>query len=145
VREIMGEAIYYLKAHFPGKITWELKQQLTAFVREGQAANEWWREHRGCPTPEAFWERFVEKFPTIAEYLGSLVGGNCDNALAGVLDFGEEYDLDALEFDGTEFRYHCTCWHFASWNPFAAFLRSKFGAIRVNWMSDEYMDPFDAL
>ena len=34
----MGEAIYYLKAHFPDEITWELEQQLTAFVKDSPVA-----------------------------------------------------------------------------------------------------------
>lgn len=141
----MGEARYYLKALFPEDISEELEEQITEFIMEGQAANDWWQAHRGCPEPQRFWDRFTVKFPVVTEYLGDLVGGDCNNELAGMLDFGNKNELEDIEIFGYELLYSCTCWHFASWNTFAAFLEQKFGAYRVNWLSDEYLDPYSCL
>lgn len=141
----MGEAMYYIKARFSKELTRDQEEQLTNFIVEGQAAHDWWQDHRHCPDAGAFWKRFAEKFPHVTVYLGDLVGGDCNNALAGVLDFGCEDDLEALEFDYLEFRYHCECWHFATWDRFTEYLKTRFAATSASWLSDEDMDPFDAL
>jgi hypothetical protein len=145
----MGEATYYLKARFREDISPDLQEQITNFIKEGQAAYKWWQEHRGCPDPTRFWKQFAVKFPVVTEYLGDTVGGDCNNGLAGVLSFGEEKDIDTIAFTrrvvisppfvrtSYVFQYSAYVWHLASWDEFATFLEQKFGASRVNWLSDE--------
>lgn len=141
----MGEATYYLKALFPEDISEELEEQITEFIKEGQTAYEWWQNHRMCPEPQRFWDRFTVKFPVVTEYLGDLVGGGCNNELSGMLDFGDDNELENIEINDYELIYSCTCWHFASWDRFATFLQQKFGAETVNWLSEEDIDPFELL
>lgn len=141
----MGEATYYIRAMFPEEIDEELAERITNFVEEGQAAHEWWQQHRGCDSWGKFWDRFSEKFPLVTKYLGELVGGDCNNAPAWELNFGRKEDLDILPiaFQWDEFQYSCECWHFASWERFAEFLKTEFGALRAGWVSDEELDPYD--
>jgi hypothetical protein len=82
-------------------------------------------------------------------------GGDFNNELAGFLNFGCEDDIENLEFvedytdeDGTvvgELKYSAMVWHFADWDGFAHFLHREFGLKNVRWVSDEDVNPFDAL
>jgi len=147
----MGEANYYLKAHFkPSDDLDAIKAKLAAFFAEGNEAQDWWQAHRSS-APSAFWPEFTKRFPMVTKYLEQqtkprIVGGDCNNALSGLLDLVNEDDAIAFELpdDGT-FRYAAQVWHFADWDPLAAFLRMEFGAQEVNWLSDEYLSPWDSL
>lgn len=157
----MGEATYYVKARFKDQAAAEAALPgIKRFLSEGIEAQDWWQRNRGMEHDgqrAAFWDQFKAKFPMVVKYLESfhagcgggehcLVGGDCNNDLAGFLDFGGcEDDLDAVEVHGDELVYSATVWHFARWDPFVAFLESKFGATETGWVSDEYLDPYDSI
>lgn len=153
----MGEAVYYLKAR---NCTPEALENIRTFLLEAAEAEDWWQEHRDMERHnerDAFWSEFKQKFPLTSKYLHTvkaygrdtmLFGGDCDNDLAGYIDFGNdeaiEDDLDFDEVDG-ELRYNAMVWHFAQWDGFAKFLKTEYGLKDVRWISDEYMNPFDVL
>ena len=147
----MGEATYYMKGF---NCTEENFEKIKAFILEGTKAEDWWQEYRDCEgrgKRDEFWKHFDKKFPTIVKYLKSinLHGKDCNNDLAGYLDFGmfdsEEDIYDSVSLDGDEFRYHAYVWHFADWNGLAKFIQSEYGLRSIRWISDEYSDPFDSL
>ena len=148
----MGEAQYYLKAE--GCDTPEKLDSINAFIAEGQKAEDWWQNHRLCEgtKPESplkdrgeFWVQFKARFPTVYEMLEGihLAEGDCNNALAGKIDFGAE-DERARGADGTLY-FDALVWHFADWNVLANFLEKKFELTEVRWLSDEYTDIYDLL
>jgi hypothetical protein len=149
----MGEATYYLKAYFNSNDDAKRAMvQITPLIEQGIEAQDWWQDHRGMDESERpeFWKQFSERFPAVTEYLGetrsrnSLVGGDCNNELAGELDFGSDSDIESLMLNGSEIWYCGYVWHFADWTRLAdAFYRA--GAVKVNWISDENMNPFDTI
>lgn len=151
----MGEATYYLKAD---NCTEEALENIKKFIIEASEAQDYWQDHRDMEIAgkrEKFWLEFGEKFPLVSKYLKQtkdgdtmLYGGDCNNNLAGYMDFGNTDDgelEDNLELHDEELRYNAYVWHFADWNGFANFLKSEFGLTKVRWISDEYMNPFDVL
>lgn len=66
-----------------------------------------------------------------------------NNAVAGQMDMSGQ-DSHAKQI-GSVIRYHATVWHFADWDPFMKWAKDELGAKKANWMSDEYVDPFDSL
>jgi hypothetical protein len=146
----MGEATYHLRAEFGVPISDELLERIQAFVAEGIKAGDWWRDHRSWDKPETlgiFWEQFTKNFPVVTKYLGAAVGGNCNNALAGLIDFGnsEEEVTCRVGLYPSELVFSAYVWHFADWDPFCAFLKSHFGALRAGWLSDEYVNDLSPL
>lgn len=159
----MGEAVYYMKVTFE-KREWaeEVLPQLIELFREGYQACEWWQNNRRM-TKEKFWPQFEEKFPQISEYLKRvrkqdlysddkdvkpLFGGDCNNALAGNLDFAggaDDPDEWSLHPDRAVMTYSSEVWHLADWEPIAEFIRRKFNPVRVTWISDEDVSPFELL
>jgi hypothetical protein len=158
----MGEATYYLKAdECRGKETFEKIKQ---FILEGIASEEFWQKNRGIYkssetplTPKQFWSQFQKKFPIVSKYMVSIekFGGDFNNEPAGYLNFGSDDDIEHLEFiddytdeDGTvvgQIQYSAYVWHFANWKGFAKFLGTEFKLKNVRWVSDEDVNPFDAL
>jgi len=148
----MGEAIYYLKAD---NCTEEALENIKKFIIEASEAQDYWQDNREMEIAgnrSEFWIGFGEKFPLTSKYLKQtkdgdtmLYGGDCNNDLAGYLDFGDNENADNLELCDENLRYHACVWHFANWNGFANFLKSEFGLKKVRWISDEYMNPFDVL
>jgi hypothetical protein len=143
----MGEATYYLKARFKdAKAAEEALPKFAAFIKQGQEAEAWWGNHRKMEREgkrAEFWAEFKEKFPSVYEYLGDLRDGDCD--LARALNFGwcENEEEPSREEDIIYFTDRV--WHFADWGVLCAYLETKFGAVKTDWLSDEYHDPFDAL
>jgi len=152
----LGEATYYVKAQ---NCTIEALENIKKFILEVSEAQDWWQDHRDMEVAgkrSTFWTEFEKKFPLTSKYLkcvkgyGSdtvLFGGDCNNDLAGHLDFGDAGDVEnSLELDPDgEIRYSAEVWHFAQWDGFAKFLQSEYGLTNVRWISDEYMNPFDLL
>lgn len=152
----MGEAVYYLKAN---GCTLKMFKKIKKFMREGSHAEDWWQHHREYErgiggNRVKFWEQFDAKFPLVSKYLKfiNLHGKECNNDLAGHLDFGywsdkkgDDSDEKNLVFEDDELRYHALVWHFADWDGLASFLTKEYGLTNVRWISDEYSDPFDSL
>jgi hypothetical protein len=146
----MGEATYYFKAD-NGNL--EKLTRIKAFFSEGMKAENYWQNNRDLETTGhrlQFWETFVNAFPLVSKYLDSigLYDRDCNNDLAGHLDFGYdgEHDLENFYLTNTgEIGYSATVWHFADWNGLMNFLESEFGLTNTRWISDEYIDPFDLL
>ena len=157
----MGEATYYLKAWFKDQAAAKAALPgIKRLISEGIEAQDWWQQHRGMEREgdrAQFWEQFEAKFPMTVKYLESfragrcggkhsLLGGDCNNDLAGFLDFGgREDDVENVILEGIELRYSATVWHFAHWDPLVAFLELEFGAEETGWVSDEYLDPYDSI
>lgn len=152
----MGEATYYAKIWFERISKDELEQkvvQLKELLKEGSKAEDYWQHNRN-KTPEQFWPKFKEEFPNVTRYLDMInrVDADCNNALAGRLDFGDaEYgDLDNVHYcfdspDNCFISYYATVWHFADWDPLFRWLQDELGGIDFSWVSDEYVDIFDCV
>lgn len=146
----MGEAIYYMKVYCKSEEqAAELLPKLQAFFTEGVKAENYWQENRGeQKTQEDFWKEFEQQFPLVSEYLTAsnrALEGDKNNTLAGELDFGDEDAIDRMSAAGKEILYNSMVWHFAKWDPLAAFITKKFEVEKVAWISDEYMDPFELI
>lgn len=145
----MGEATYYMKIRYdsPEKDA-ENHEKVKAFCLEGTRAEEWWQNHRSLST-QNFWPTFKNMFPNVYQMLedSGHAEGDCNNALAGVIDFctteEEEWTLPSLH--GSEIRWQATVWHFADWGHQAGYFTTHCGADSAEWISDEYMDPFDCI
>lgn len=141
---------------------------IKTFIEEGINAHEWWQKYRFVDsedlkhipniTPEnndppdsqptnriEFWIMFRSKFLNVYEYLGNLVYKDCNNSLAGNLNFGEPCDLENLVRDDNIILYSAECWHFANWQNFADFIKTKTNADKVAWVSEEDLDPFECI
>ena len=133
----MGEANYYLKATFKDAATLEKQlPSLRAFFEEGWNAYNFWQRNRSAPAYK-FWPKFKSQFPLATELLGKRVDGDCNNALAGEIDFVSLEDA-VFKADGNALYYGGMVWHFADWRPLCKFLKTKFGATTVDYYSDEY-------
>jgi hypothetical protein len=121
------------------------KPEIHAFWCEGCRAEDFWQENRGGDQV-TFWREFEAKFPKITKYAKhvGLFGGDCNNALAGKLDFGAVEELATMELHGAEIWFSTLVWHFADWTPMGVFLERMFDCT-FNWVSDEYVDPFNAI
>jgi hypothetical protein len=139
----MGECTYYLKAQFKNKsAATKARPKIKKFLKEAIKAYDYWQKHRGGDTSNTtFWRAFKTKFPTIYEYLKSagLADGGKGNELSGTLDFGQcEDDIDNICLMDSAIGYVATnVWHFSDWSNLAAFITSKFGAVKTVWSSDE--------
>ncbi len=145
----MPTAIYYLKVRFEtAEAAAAALPAIRAFVHEGVQAFGWWRANRAMESKgerRAFWLRFRGLFPDVHDYLADKAGGNCDEALLGLLEFGSP-DRTELECDGRFLRYKAEVWHGADWTPMGEFLKRRFGALGFAWIGDEPgFDLFDIL
>ena len=137
----MGECNYSIVANFKGRLSDKKKQAIKEFFAEGIKAETYWQKNRG-ETPDRFWPGFTFRFPVVSEYLRTCaeinVGGECNNALAGLLDFGSsEEDLDNhMNFSSRQVTYEALVWHMANWGPLAKFMKVKFDAETV-WVGSE--------
>lgn len=115
---------------------------------------------------DAFWTEFKEKFPLIAEMLkgikdhGYVLGVWHDaeypillmtkdpsNSLFGFLDFGghgKNPNEVVMNFrrEGNVLIFTDEVWNVADWNPLAKYLKKKFGATAVKWLSEESAHSF---
>jgi hypothetical protein len=148
----MGEATYYMKAN---ECDYAKMTKIQEFFKEGRLTEDWWQGHRGYEdnkspemNREAFWKIFTDKFPLVTKYLKfiELYGGDCNNSLAGYLEFGRDWEIDEnFELEDNELRYHALVWHFADWDGLMKYLMKEFGVTNARYISDEYYDPFDGL
>lgn len=72
---------------------------------------------------------------------------DCNNGLAGTISFGgdEGNDIEHLDRDGAVLKYWADTWHLASWDELCVYLVKHFGAVKSDWVSDEHINPFDAV
>ena len=143
----MGECNYSIVARFRGRLSDKKKQAIKKFFTEGIQAEEYWQKNRG-ETPDKFWPGF--RFPVVSEYLRTcaqinVISGDCNNSLAGLLDFGSEEDLEHLSLEGKQLAYEPLVWHMANWGPLADFMKLKFGAETVWIGSEENGDSVSSL
>jgi hypothetical protein len=144
----MGEACYYIKGYNCSKETFE---KIKEFFLEGSKAEDWWQEHRGIDREGKrgeFWSEFEQNFPLVTKYMKfrKLFGKDCNNDLAGELDFGTEEDIgDSMYLDEDEFRYSAVIWHCATWDGIANYLKKEFGLKNVRWISEEDANMFDLI
>ncbi len=143
----MSESRFYCKIHFNTKEDAARSlEPITVFIKEGIEAEAYWDIHRASPAP--CWDTFREKYPLIAEYLAdaSLFGGNWENGLCSVLNFGNKDEAAPCLGDGAWIEYSAAVWHMAEWDTMMKYAQKKYGAVRCSWMSDEDdIDYFDLL
>lgn len=155
----MGRSTYYCKIFFDSNQSAEQAlPKINAFLKQGVNANDFWQYHRDQSNRDEFWVDFDSNFPEIGNYLRTVqvrsfadgkvrpaFGGDHDNDLAGLLDFGDESDIDRMSVHGNIIRYSAYVWHFADWDPMLDFIKRRYGAERYTWLNDEYVDYFDLL
>lgn len=145
----MGSCYYFIKARFDNAE--QSLPKLRSFFEEGIKAEGWWQQHRGMEREgkrAEFWQGFKTEFPQIYDYLTrtKLADGDCNNQLAGQLDFGREDELDNLRMEEGVISHTTECWHFADWDPLADYLKQKFGATHVAWINEESVpSPMESL
>ena len=150
----MGEARLSLTALFvDGLAAQAAATQLSALIAEG--AEDWWQEHRN-EAPETFWPAFKARHPLTCQVLVHATyhdgktcrhvrilpdgeNGDCDNGLAGVLDFAdnvfddeEPRELSRPVVKGRRLTYWAVTWYWAIWEPLAQWLLDL-GAKEVRW------------
>jgi hypothetical protein len=137
----MGEATYTLEIQGIKK---EDLPKIKKFILQGRKAEDYWQKHRDMELTGnrgAFWFEFKKKFPQVVEYLSQtgLVDGDCNNELAGRLDFNDCCDNMSLKLseDGV-LTYTATVWHFATWEYFVDYIMKKYGGTAGTWWSDEH-------
>jgi hypothetical protein len=144
----MGTATYYLKAN---GCTKEKFEGIKAFFHEGVRAEEFWQNNRDMENQnkrENFWGTFAVHFPIVSKYLDSLglYDRDCNNDLAGHLDFGYHNAVDEMKCDEYGILwFNAEVWHFAEWDGLCRFLESEYGLENARWISDEYINPYDLL
>lgn len=141
----MGSAIYYAKWKYETKAKAKKAfSKISAFIEETGNAHDYWQANRG-KTPIVFWPEFKQKFPNCYEFLSNyhLAGGDCNNALAGIISVGDE--CSEIEHDGLEVRYASETWHFADWDPIVSWLVLKTKAESSGWLSDENANLFNCI
>ena len=137
----MGEATYTLEIH---NIEKSDLPKIEAFIKQGREAEDYWQQHREMERSgnrTSFWSEFKKKFPDVVEYLepSGLVDGDCNNDLAGKLDFNDCGDeMNFVLFDDGVLQYSATVWHFATWDYFVDYLTKKYGGTNGKWWSDEW-------
>lgn len=148
---MLGEAYYYLRARF--KSGEDLRKKFEAIknflTKEGKRAEEYWHRNRFLEVQgkrDIFWRGFRKRFPLVYKYLQTVTkkaDGDCNNDLAGILAFSDMNGQVVLFQDCDNFLcYRALVWHFANWNPLTEFLKQHFGAVDVEWISAESLDPW---
>ncbi len=148
----MGEATFYLKAKFKSEREAELAVKVAKPVLDDLAAfHEDWqtiRYHNNIPVNERH-ELLLKKHPLVAKFV-ELPEPEPEpeddddvnmNYLAGKCEMHGYYEIYS---DGEWVRLSCECWHLATWDNIEKFF-AEIGAVEVGWISDEHIDPFDAI
>jgi hypothetical protein len=143
----MGEAMYYMKAEVA---TPENVKKIKSFFREVERSQDYWQKFRDMEDAgerELFWQGFKSKFPKTYDYLtvAGLADKDCNNELAGQIDFGSGDEIDSMELRGETIYYRAYVWHFSQWDNLMRYLVFKFQLMNPRWLSDEYINPFDLL
>ena len=144
----MGSCYYYMKGNNCDESKFK---KIVEFLHEGSKSEDWWQDHRDYERAGKrveFWNEFKQNFPMVYKYL-TMVGLNdkdCDNELAGMIDFGDEEDVDHnVNLDGNEFKYCAYVWHFANWDGLCQFISGEFRMYNVRCVSEEDINPYDCI
>lgn len=139
----MGSCVYYAKWKFKSaKKAQEALPIVSKFLQEAQKAYDYWQSNRSAST-EQFWATYKTLFPSCYAFMQSLgkAGGDCSNALSGVLSVGDfgmiDGEIDRLCVHGTEITYDAETWHMANWTMWVRYLHNNTGAIKSGWLSEE--------
>ena len=155
----MGEARYYTKIFFDTpQDAQKAVPKIQKFFKQGFKAYDFWQKRQETENRDKLWNQIDKKFPEVGNYLRTVqyknfntgefeiaYGNDPDNALAGLLDFGDKNEIELMRVVDNAIWYSAYVWHFADWNPILNFIRKRYGALRTEWLSDEYIDPFDLL
>lgn len=129
----MGECAYFLKAEFKDKKTaTNVAQKLNAFFKEASKAYNFYQDAREG-NPKEFWQKFESQYPLLFDYAKTLPGygkKSPQKVLSGNTDFGQEEDDEVRQVDNI-LGWVAEVWHMADWSPLAAYIKEKFGAIKV--------------
>jgi len=138
----LGEATFYLKAEFPDE---EAAEKALGVIKEilQDVADCWeeWQEIRDelDKSVKERHERLMSNHPLAARFLRLPEPDESDefmNYLAGYLEITHDFELFRK---GNVLFLYDTVWHLGSWDNIAE-LFAKFGAKRVGWISDEWID-----
>lgn len=136
----MGECAYYLKAAFATEaVAKKMESKFDEFFAEAREAYELYQSGRQTD-PKEFWKEFSKQCPLVMEYVKTIPDykPGCDpNFLSGNLDFGQDENNEVLRQGNVLCWGDCQVWHMADWSYLAAFLKSKYGANRVVWNTEE--------
>jgi hypothetical protein len=125
--ELMGEAVYSLKAQFRTKREAALTcRGLNKFLEENLKANMDSRTN-------------LESYPLVKEYL---------QIIKGTWDDLQDYDLngDTQAFcDGAVLIYSANVGHLGDWDNLQTYVQEKYKPIKIVWGSEEYGGSLDAL
>jgi hypothetical protein len=143
----MGSCNFYLKAEFPNETAAiKVEPLLNTFFAEAFEAYEYYctswddaarQDLKSSPCHKKFWPEFSKRFPIVMEYVKTLPEYK-HNSVPGnlTLSFGEE--------DGKILRqYNTLCWlgkdtwRMADWSGLAKFIKTKHGATRVVYGSED--------
>ncbi len=155
----MGEAMYYTKIFFDTpQDAQKAVPKIKKFFKQGFKAYDFWQKRQETENRDKLWDQIDKKFPEVGNYLRTVqyknfntgefeiaYGNDPDNALAGLLDFGDKNEIELMRVVDNAIWYSAYVWHFADWNPILNFIRKRYGALRTEWLSDEYINPFDLL
>jgi hypothetical protein len=152
----MGECAYYLKAEFlTEKDAKAVEKKLDDFFAEARDAYEFWQSNRGLGdtsvvntdgkavakktvkmTDELFFKQYAEKFPTMMEYV-TANGFKTREALSSHVDFGQDENNEVLREGNVLCWGDASVWHFADWSLLTEFIKTKFGAVKVVYDTEE--------
>lgn len=158
----MGEATYYMKIKFKtSRLAIDALPKIREFLHQGAQAHDYWQLNRykyydknhpkynetTVDSNFQFWENLRNKFPIIYEYLSEMdLSDDYNNALAGLLDFGDEESINRSIFVRKKYvLYSARVWHFADWSYIGKYICAHFGALDFKFISDEYLNPFNEI
>ena len=138
----MGMATYYLKARFASPRSAQAAlPKLTALIDEGAEAERLWNARPEQPG-KPFWSDFKKRYPLVFDFLGKPTRAD-SHAVSYALNFGDDHPTPTIE--GKFLFFSAYVWHFADWALLAKFVKAKLGAMGVDWISEECVDPFELL
>jgi hypothetical protein len=139
----MAMTTYYLKARFPNaKAARTASREFTALIEESVQAETWWRGDIQRQMKKSFVRDFKQRFPRVFDYLRTVPFDR--QSISHAMALGTPDDPPPT-IEGKMLFYSAYVWHFANWSWLAKFVKQKWGALGVDWISEECVDPFDLL
>jgi hypothetical protein len=145
----MGEAVYRIHARYASaEKASAARIVIRTLLLQAQDAYCFWQNNRGLrgeiKDAEIFWSVFNKEYPLVIDMLTFLKeedavvnSSDVSNRLAGKLGIiRDAEDLNSLLQEGVDVTYQAEVWHFSTWKHFAAWVKEKTGADRVEWNND---------
>ena len=130
----MGEATYYLKAYCDSDEHAEMvAEELKLLFAELDQVYSFRLDEINPVSDE-----FRKQYPHAADFLTSV---NI-STMYRLPDVG--FAEGTLDVGGSVLYYYSLVGHLNDWEPLAEYMQKKWGC-KVNWLSDEYINPFDLL